>query len=188
MAAGVIWQSAQSPSRPLPPTVGQPVPNPRTPSHLKVVRGTERRDRANPAEPSLTVAPSNVRPPAWLDLSPLAHRAWHDLVPLLRGMGVLTRADRVALSLLCEALASYVTAHQIATKEGSTYETTSETGGTMIRAHPVVAMGAESVRFAKTMLGEFGLTPAARSKVSRVGTDKVDPTQTWLDGTGGTGG
>jgi P27 family predicted phage terminase small subunit len=161
------------------------VPNPRTPSHLKVVRGTERKDRANPAEPTLTVAPSNVRPPAWLELSPLARKAWHDLVPLLRGMGVLTRADRVALSLLCDALASYVTAKEIATKEGSTYETTSETGGTMIRAHPVVAMGAEASRFAKTMLSEFGLTPAARSKVSRVGSGQKDPLAAWMDGTGG---
>jgi len=159
------------------------VPNPRTPSHLKVVRGTERKDRANPAEPSLTVAPANVRPPAWLELSPLARRAWHDLAPLLRRMGVLTNADRVALSLLCDALASYVTAKEIATTEGSTYETTSETG-TLIRAHPVVAMGAEASRFAKTMLSEFGLTPAARSKVSRVGSDQKDPTQQWLEGSG----
>lgn len=160
------------------------MPNPRTPSHLKVVRGTERKDRANPAEPKVGIAPFNVRPPAWLELSPLAHRAWHDLVPLLRGMGVLTRADRVALSLLCEALASYVTARQIVAKVGSTYETSSETGGTMIRAHPVVAMGAESVRFAKTMLGEFGLTPAARSKVSQVGSSKKDPVQAWMEGSG----
>ena len=161
------------------------MPNPRTPSHLKVVRGTERKDRANPREPSLSVAPANVRPPAWLDLSPLARRAWHELVPLLRGMGVLTRADRIALALLCDALASYANAKSVVATEGSTYETASETGATMIRAHPVVAMGAESSRFAKTMLGEFGLTPAARSKVSRVGSGQKDPLETWLEGTGG---
>lgn len=158
--------------------------NPRTPSHLKVVRGTARKDRANPAEPQPELAPANVRPPAWIELSPLAKRAWQELVPYLRGMGVLTRPDRVALALLCEALADSVRARQQVNEEGSTYETTNEHGGRMVRKHPAVEVGGEAVRFAKVMLGEFGLTPAARSKVSRVEGAAKDPTSAWLEGTG----
>jgi P27 family predicted phage terminase small subunit len=95
-------------------------------------------------------------------------------------MGVLTDADRVALALLCDSLASYVAAKAIVAEEGSTFETTNESGGRMVRAHPVVAMGAEASRFAKVMLGEFGLTPAARSKVSRVDATGMDPLEQWL--------
>ena len=160
------------------------MPNPRTPSHLKVVRGTVRKDRANPAEPQPDLAPDNVRPPDWLELSPLARKAWHELVPYLRGMGVLTRADRVALALLCDSLASYVTAKRTVQEVGGTYETENEHGAKMIRKHPAVEIGAANSQFAKTMLGEFGLTPASRSKVSRVEGRAKDPTQEWLEGSG----
>lgn len=160
--------------------------NPRTPTPLKVVRGTERKDRANPAEPVLSLAAEDVAPPRWLRLSPLARRAWRELVPLLRAMGVLTVPDVVALGLLCDALASYVTAKTVTRKEGSVYETVNEAGARMLRAHPIVAQGADASRFAKILLGEFGLTPAARAKVARVGAESKDPLEAWLgEGTGG---
>jgi P27 family predicted phage terminase small subunit len=99
-------------------------------------------------------------------------------------MRVMTDADRVALALLCDALASYVTAKTVVASEGSTYETLNEDGGrVMLRAHPAVAMGAESSRFAKAMLSEFGLTPAARARVSTVGDGAKDPLAEWM-GTG----
>lgn len=157
---------------------------PPTPTQLKVVRGTTRKDRANPAEPTPTLAGADVRPPAWLRVSRRSRRAWRDLVPLLRGMHVLTEADRVALALLCDALASYVEAKQLVVEEGSTYETVNESGGRMVRKHPGVEIGAESVRFAKLMLSEFGLTPAARAKVSRVDPGEKDPLETWMEGSG----
>jgi len=158
------------------------VPNPRTPTHLKLVRGTQRKDRANPAEPEPAAVELGARPPAWLALSPLSRRVWRDLVPLLRGMRVLTEADAVALGLLCDALASYVTAKKAIAEEGAVYWTSGQVA--MRRAHPGVAIAAENSRFAKVMLGEFGLTPAARSKVSRVEGDAKDPLAKWLEESG----
>jgi P27 family predicted phage terminase small subunit len=122
------------------------------------------------------------RPPAWLALSPLARRAWRDIEPILRQLRVLTEADAVALALLCDALAGYVTAKKTAAAEGSIYWTTGKVR--MRRAHPAVAMASDFSRFAKVMLGEFGLTPAARSKVSAADPDTKDPLHQWIEGSG----
>jgi len=162
------------------------MPNPRTPTPLKVVRGTQRPDRANPAEPRPEpLSVDAAHPPRWLKLSPLAKRAWRDIAPLLISMRVLTSADLVALSLLCDSLATIVTAKEHVAEHGATYETRGEGGSLMIRKHPAVEIHAEASRFAKAMLGEFGMTPAARSKVSQVGGAKRDPLAEWLgEGTG----
>lgn len=161
------------------------MPNPRTPTQLKVVRGTARPDRANPAEPTPELLTIDVaHPPRWLKLSPLARRAWRDIAPLLIGMRVLTSADLVALSLLCDSLATIVVAKEHVAEHGATYETVGEGGARMVRKHPAVEIHAEASRFAKVMLGEFGMTPASRSKVSQVGSASKDPLSAWLEGTG----
>jgi len=61
-------------------------------------------------------------------------------------MGLLTDCDRLALALLCEALAEWI-----------------EAGDTI--AHPAVAQQADAARRVQSLLGEFGLTPSARAKV-----------------------
>jgi P27 family predicted phage terminase small subunit len=50
-------------------------------------------------------------------------------------------------------------------QNGATYETTSTQGEAVIKANPAVAMLADADRRFKAWLVEFGLTPAARSKV-----------------------
>lgn len=171
------------------------MPNPRTPTHLKVVRGTTRKDRSNPDEPKAPPAPATITPPPWLDLSPLAKKAWADLVPMLLEMGVLAKVDATALALLCDALAFYVTAKKVVAREGATYESIEDVDvgedddkrpatKRMIRAHPAVAAAGENARFAKAMLSEFGLTPAARSKVSTGKGGEKDGLDKWLSGTG----
>jgi P27 family predicted phage terminase small subunit len=99
-------------------------------------------------------------------------------------MGVLSTADRTALALLCDALAAYVEAKVQVAEEGSTYETENEAGSRMVRKHPAVEVGGDAARFAKTLLTEFGLTPAARAKVSRVESGTKDPLETWMEGSG----
>lgn len=154
------------------------MPNPRTPSKLKLLRGTDRKDRANPKEPQPPALPADAEPPEWLELSDLAKVAWRDIAPLLRSMRVLTQADAVALSLLCDALAGYVTAKQQVREEGAVYWTAGK--APMRRAHPAVGIAGENSKFAKAMLSEFGLTPAARSRVSTSGEEKADPLAKWM--------
>ena len=158
------------------------MPNPRTPTTLKVLRGTDRKDRANPAEPTPSTLAPDAEPPDWLNLSELARTAWTDIAPILRRMRVLTEADAVALSLLCDALANYVTAKATVAQEGAVYWT--EGKSPMRRAHPAVAIAGDNGKFAKAMLSEFGLTPAARSRVSATGTGEKDPLSEWMEGAG----
>lgn len=152
-----------------------------TPTKLKVVRGTTRKDRANPAEPQPTGTVS-TEPPDWL--SEEARPWWERVRPLLVRMNVLTSADPVALGLLCDALAEYVAAREQVERDGRTYESISVRAGTMIRAHPAVGIQADAWRRAKLMLTEFGLTPASRSKVTVADAGPADPLEEWERGTG----
>jgi P27 family predicted phage terminase small subunit len=152
------------------------------------MRGSAAHDpqRLNRAEPKLGLATADAKPPRWLALSRRAGEAWRDLFPIVRDqMAILTPADIAALALLCEALANSVEERLKFSRDGSTYSTSSEDGRQMIRAHPSVAQSIEWARLAKVMLSEFGLTPSARSKVSRVDGATKDPLERWLDeGTG----
>lgn len=143
----------------------------RVPSALKVVRGTDRPDRRNAHEPRPRAADTSARPPAWLKLSPLARRAWADIAPILREMTVLSEADRIALALLCDTLAEYVEAKRLVDAEGAVYWTKGKT--VMQRTHPAVAIRADAWRRARLMLSEFGLTPAARPRVSGIPDDEA---------------
>lgn len=153
----------------------------RAPTALKVLRNTARPDRGSKAEPKPRALPLNARPPRWLNLSPLAIRAWRTIMPIVRGMGVATKADPTALGMLCDALAEYVTARDIVRMDGATFETTNEHGGTMVRAHPAVGIASDAWRRVRLMLNDYGLTAAARSKVSSASIENADPFDQWAE-------
>ena len=154
---------------------------PKTPTQLKVVRGTTRADRANKREPKVN-EPLPVDPPEWV--SPEAVPWWGRVRTLLTDMKVATAADPIAVGLLCDALAEYVKARTAYLADGMTYETTGKSGDTMIRAHPAVGIAADAWRRAKLMATEFGLTPASRAKVSVNDADPADPLAEWEGKTG----
>ncbi|HEY2895300.1 MAG TPA: phage terminase small subunit P27 family, partial [Pirellulales bacterium] len=85
--------------------------------------------------------------------------------PSLERMGVLTKADEMALQLLCD-YADYTEARDELRALGSKYyTTTTQTGGMMHRVHPAVAVMQEADRRLRNCLIEFGKTPSARSRV-----------------------
>lgn len=49
---------------------------------------------------------------------------------------------------------------------GHTYTTTATSGDKLVRGRPEVGMRNEAMRHAQSLLSEFGLGPASRSKVS----------------------
>ncbi|EPN8562608.1 phage terminase small subunit P27 family [Enterobacter hormaechei] len=59
--------------------------------------------------------------------------------------------------------------------EGYTYRTETQSGDVLIKAHPAAIMKADAWKRLRAMLGEFGMTPASRSKVNAKGPDAVDP-------------
>src|SRR6266851_520301 len=92
------------------------MPNPRKPSHLKVISGTYRRDRAPLNEPQ-PARISRPRPPA--HLSPVAKEAWRAFSVILSRAGVLTEMDCFALEGLAESYADLVRARARLPADGS---------------------------------------------------------------------
>jgi len=93
-------------------------------------------------------------------------RAWFTLCPLLFSMGVLTPADAIALERLCYCYAEVRQLEAEIAEKGRNQEVETNSGDVMERQRPAVAQLADADRRLKSYLVEFGLTPAARSKVN----------------------
>lgn len=138
-----------------------------TPSHLKVVRGTNRADRQNKFEP--TPGAFSIEPPD--HLSERGREAWHFAVDVLGRMGVLTEADAWAVELLCEARSDWISARDDIAANGATYQT--EAG--LVKANPAVAHRNDASRRLQSLLSEFGFSPASRAKVQASQDSQEDP-------------
>lgn len=98
--------------------------------------------------------------PRWLGEE--ARREWRRIAPGLHRAGLLTEIDGVALGMLCEALAVYHEAKKavavgglvVVSDKGNSYQNPAL--GLMNSAR------ADVLRYAR----EFGMTPAARSRIS----------------------
>lgn len=143
-----------------------------TPTELKLVRGNPGKRAINKNEPK----PARRIPSAPAHLPNEAQVAWGRLTVLLDRMGVLTEADGFALERLCDCYAEILALRELVDLQGRTYETTSTQGELVLKANPAVAMLADVDRRFKSYLVEFGLTPAARSKVQvKDNDDEEDP-------------
>jgi P27 family predicted phage terminase small subunit len=86
---------------------------------------------------------------------------------MLERAGVLTRADAIAVEMLCEAYGDYLGARDdIEAFGGNYYETRNQAGAVMHRAHPAVAVMRDADRRIRAWLAEFGMTPSARTRVN----------------------
>ena len=152
---------------------------PRKPTVLHLVQGTARVGRHNPtAEPT----PMRGIPDAPEYLTRMAAEAWRRLTPVLDTMGVLTIADAFALERLCECYSEIRQHAESVELEGPTYQTKTVTGEHMTKANPAVAMRADADRRFAMYLGQFGLTPAARTKVSMTDGKQADPLERYFTG------
>jgi len=136
----------------------------RLPTELKKQRGTLRKDRLNENEPKL---PSIIPPiPTWL--SEDGQKAFSELSTLLHDMSVLTQADELALTLLCDAYSEYKRAKEVVNELGATMEVTSREGNTKSVIRPEVQIANQSFVRVFQLLKEFGLTPSSRAKVNAI--------------------
>lgn len=136
------------------------------PTVLKLIQGNPGKRPLNQAEP----VPKRKKPPRPGHMSELAKKAWPKVSRILSGLSVLTVADGLALEGLCEAYAELQAARKaLRDAGGEYYKAMTEEGGVMWRAHPAVAARNDADRRLRAWLVEFGLTPAARSKVKMDG-------------------
>jgi P27 family predicted phage terminase small subunit len=127
------------------------------PTKLKLIRGTLRKDRANPREPA--VHSEIPRCPA--ELSAAAKKEWRRIAPELAALGLLAKIDRSALALYCDAYARWLEAIAALQQYGVVIKSPS---GYPIQS-PYVAVANKAGEQVRLMLAEFGMTPAARSRV-----------------------
>jgi len=142
------------------------------PDKLKLVKGTARPDRMNPDAPAANVGVAVA--PDWL--SPRAAELFAQLSVTLLGMGIASPDDAIALSLLASRIEEVELMTAAIEDGGRTYEQKDDEGNVrMRRAAPEVGLRNEAMRHAQSLLAEFGLTPAARSKVSAGKVAEVNP-------------
>ena len=137
------------------------------PTVLKLVEGNRGKRAVNKKEPK----PKRVVPSCPAHLDDDAKVAWGWLSVLLDRMGVLTEADTFALERLCDCYSDILESRVLIKRDGRTYTTMDVNGNTLIKANPAVAQLRAADSQFKSYLVEFGLTPAARTKVHATSDD-----------------
>ena len=121
----------------------------------KVIAGTLRPERDSQG----LDAPKGIPDPP-IRLTGKTKDAWNYLAPILLELGVLTQVDGMGLLVLCRAAADYLASlkkvasgNDVKTKKGQDYWNMRSS-----------ALAKSEARLLK-LLGEFGLTPGARSRL-----------------------
>lgn len=144
----------------------------RKPDHLKVLSGTDQPCRMNPDQPSPASGVA-VAPP-WL--SERAAEIFSRLSSSLLGMGVSSPDDVDNLAMLASRLEEVEICTVVIEDAGRTYEKRDADGNLqMIRSRPEVGQRNEAMRHAQSLLSEFGLSPAARAKVTAGKAEEENP-------------
>lgn len=129
------------------------------PTKLKILLGNPGHQKINQNEPEPRLGAPG--PPIWLDAD--ARDCWWKIVPELDRLGLLTLIDGGALEGACVAYSRAVAAGRILDAEGLTMEI----GPTHYKQQrPEVSIEQKSWSQFRMFCQEFGLTPAARTRLS----------------------
>lgn len=142
------------------------------PRALKVLRGNPGKRPLNDEEPQ----PETGIPPAPKHFSKASREEWDRITVELEKLGLLTHIDRGALSIYCTAWGRHVEAENHLRAEGlmligkprrkvSADGTVEETEGGPYQ-NPWMAISNRAIETMHSMLGEFGLSPSTRSRMS----------------------
>lgn len=158
------------------------------PTALRLVEGNPGKRAVNKREPK----PKRHIPSCPSHLRDSGKVAWGRLSVLLDRMAVLTEADSFALERLADCYTDILECRELIKRDGRTYssvttrtvseegeETTVQEIKSLLKANPAVAMLRAADAQFKSYLVEFGLTPAARTKVNANADDETpkDPLQ-----------
>lgn len=127
------------------------------PTALKLLEGNPGKRPLNAKEPK----PEKKAPrcPSWLE--PEAKKEWKRMSKTLETMGVLTQVDGAAFAGYCQAYARWKEAEEFLTKHGTIFKTPSG----YIQQVPQVSIAQTYLKVMKDFCSEFGLTPAARTRI-----------------------
>jgi P27 family predicted phage terminase small subunit len=140
--------------------------NPPVPTKLKLLRGNPSKRPINKNEPKppplVPNCPSHIRGPA--------RREWKRLVDELAPLGLATTLDRNALAMLCDAFGRWVAASDEVRRSGMVLRSPQ---GFPIQS-PYCALANKAWQQMQQMLGEFGMTPSSRSRLTMPQPDEPD--------------
>jgi len=127
------------------------------PTALKVLEGNPGKRPLNKNEPQ----PEKKAPrcPSWLE--PEAKKEWKRMAKTLETIGVLTQVDKAAFAGYCQAYARWNEAEEFLSKHGTIFKTPSG----YIQQVPQVSIAQTYLKVMKDFCSEFGLTPAARTRI-----------------------
>jgi P27 family predicted phage terminase small subunit len=127
------------------------------PTALKVLEGNPGKRPLNKNEPQ----PEKKAPrcPSWLE--PEAKKEWKRMTKTLETIGVLTQVDKAAFAGYCQAYARWKEAEEFLSKHGTIFKTPSG----YIQQVPQVSIAQTYLKVMKDFCSEFGLTPAARTRI-----------------------
>lgn len=148
-----------------------------TPTALKLLQGNPGRRPINGEEPQFQEGTGE--PPEWLNKE--QRNFWAEVYPLLHGARVITSADEQALAHLCIALAEVRAATETLEAQGR-YQVNDQG---MIKVHPAVHVLNNALSASKSLMSEFGMTPASRTKIKALaGVEEENPLLKFLAGDG----
>lgn len=163
---------------------------PTLPTALKLVKGTLRKGRMkDEAKPVAEI------PPVPPELSDTAKVEWGRISQDLMNLGLLSRIDRAALAAYCEAWSDWLdatekvnrlgkvikTGEKVTEKRGVDGVVTTERSGGNFVENPYFSIKKRCAELMHKFLTEFGMTPAARSRI-HVGAAPEKPAQSGVWG------
>jgi P27 family predicted phage terminase small subunit len=128
------------------------------PTALRMITGTKGAPHLGQREPK----PKAGIPAKPWPLSPEADKFWDYLVPILKGMQVLTTSDGVGVANFAQALADMQSARAALAGKGLTYESE----GGLLKGNPAFVQVMKLDNTVRQYLNEFGMTPAARARLN----------------------
>lgn len=147
------------------------------PTAIRELRGNFDKDpqRRNKREPK---PPKGIpKPPTYLDR--MAKHEWRQTCKLLDAMGVLTEADRSALTLYCQTFSEWRKAIAYCDKYGAWTIGKDSIGNTTTTRNEWDRIRERSADACRKWLIEFGLTPSARTRL-QVSQDTKDDFDVFL--------
>ncbi len=154
---------------------------PPKPTALHVLNGNPSKKKdLGKNEPMPTPVVTIPAPPEWLH----AHGKimWERLSPELYRLGLLTQADLEAFTAACNSWGVYVECQEHIRLNGLTYKYTNKGGGVNDVERPEVRIGQKSLDQFRALCSEFGLTPAARTRIEVKADNGKDPMEDLLSG------
>lgn len=143
----------------------------RKPTALKVLGGTNRRDRQKNEPKPRPVAPKK---PGWL--KGRAAKAWKEFSPELERLGLLTTVDGPSFAMLCVHFSLAAESYERIQAEGLL--SIDEHG--CQRKNPMLQVLRDQSAAFKTYAAQFGLTPASRGTIDLPQKGEADEFEAYL--------